>query len=441
MARRRRSRSRDSSESSEDSARDDSGQHALLNDEEHGSKPAQGGEEDADRRRRNAYILWGSVVVVLVIIVGVLVWLGMMGKLSFGGEGNPVASNATDTATQDSETNETSSPTNRLPDVAKTEESEEATTGDPSPTSKPENGTADKVVFTGDSNPTPTTTSISREEAIQSMMDGLDPKNWEGKQKPSPTVSVNWALYSNVPSTLPKETPKDVKQFRVNFKDMTNQDSLVSFLEKNQMILVDGARFDGDPLDYEYSAKQAKVADDCLLLTVKKGKENGVTYGAQIATKEKKIQYGLITTRAKLTSVQGIRQSIQFAFDKEDAIELGAPSSFYGSTQGITGLTPGLQMKVIQGDSVRQTFSYVRDVDSDFRDFTLFWTPYYVVMFVDGKSFGTSQISEGIPKRSAAIKWGVFCNGDNHYSAGPPEEDATMKIASIEGWYVTGPND
>ncbi|KAK4047630.1 hypothetical protein OIV83_005288 [Microbotryomycetes sp. JL201] len=446
MARHRRSRSRQSSESSHS---DDSDDHALLTDEEsgtehHRSASTNNARDEEDRRRRNSYIGWGAAAVVLVIIVGVLIWLGMTGKLSLGGGAStgPQETAAPASVTQSISSSSTSviATGEDLTDVTGTSE-----TSSPTATEKTlligTTDAKDKIVFTGDTAPAPTTEAGDKGPAGQ-LLEGLtkwqDGKTATTKEaKPTPTVSVNWDLYKNVPSTLPKEAPKDVQKLQVNFKDMTNDDSLVSFLEKKGLTLVDKTRFDSDPLDYEYNAKQAKVVDDSLQLTVKKGEENGVTYGAQIATTEKKIQYGLITTRVKLTAVPGIRQVIQFSFDKLDAIELGMPSSFYGSTQGIRGVTPGLQLQVVQGETTRRTFTYVRSVEEDWHDLSIMWTPHYVVMFVNGEAFGTSQIDEDVPKRSASIKWGAFSNGNEKYSLGPPEEDATFTIASIDGWFLT----
>ncbi|KAK4051763.1 hypothetical protein OIO90_004587 [Microbotryomycetes sp. JL221] len=433
------------SDGSSDGSSDDLLATSDSDKESRHQRPYANDDENASRRRIS-YIGWGVFCIVILVILGVLLWAAMTGKLGLGGAqksdhepgqgsmspDNDKAKTESDTLTESkttdltSETPPTTSPTvtDELEDLGTT-----ATT------------TTEKVHFTGDTGPTTTTDTETQEpketkEAGQPM-EQVHPKP---KQDPTPTVSVNWALYSNVPSTLPKDVPEGVHKVHVEFKAMTNKDSLVSFLEDNGMTLIDGKRIDSDPLDYEYKADLAKVEEGRVKLTVKKGEENGVTRGAQITTKEDKIQFGLITTRAKLSAIEGIRQVIQFAFDKEDAIEIGMPSSFYGSTRGITGVTAGMQTKVVNKDSSRVTFTtYGFSPEEDFHDYSVFWTPDYVVTFIDGKSFGTSQIEDTHLGGKASLRWAAWSNGNERFSVGPPPEDASFEIAWIDGWYLTKP--
>ena len=73
--------------------------------------------------------------------------------------------------------------------------------------------------------------------------------------------------------------------------------------------------------------------------------------------------------------------------------------------------------------------------DEQFHEYRFDWTPNSVVFYVDGQVM--HKMTENVPDSPGRLFMNHWSNGDPHWSAGPPKEDASMTISYIKAYFNT----
>lgn len=179
---------------------------------------------------------------------------------------------------------------------------------------------------------------------------------------------------------------------------------------------------------------------------------------AQLATRAENVTACLLTTRAKLSSIQGITQSCVSSSKQRcshltlvshtcrvqigNYLEMGMRSSYYSSTGGVRGVTPGIMATVLsdqEGGSGAVFYAdYVDDSGESFdpsegaHEYGLYWTPKFAAIYIDGVSWCSSfvnarpcrrgrslfffqmhakSIDKNVPQNPSQLHWNAFSNG------------------------------
>ncbi|ORY77184.1 hypothetical protein BCR35DRAFT_305448 [Leucosporidium creatinivorum] len=252
----------------------------------------------------------------------------------------------------------------------------------------------------------------------------------------SVTATYDWPGSA---STAPSETPSAATTLHIDFSTYDSVDtSLKDFLGNAGFQLADWSVKTDYPLDYAYTSDNVAVTDGALQLSVPKVDDGATSStGGHIYTTATDVGYGFFTTRARLTSVEGIRQTITYTSSDYSGIDCGMRSSFYSSTGGVRGVTPGVALTVQNLTSASMSFNDYRDDPSDaFHDYGVYWAPGLVQFFIDKEEYQT--IDFHTPTIPGTIHWAAFTVGDvnSQFTRGPPSDTAIYQIEWINGWYL-----
>ena len=66
-------------------------------------------------------------------------------------------------------------------------------------------------------------------------------------------------------------------------------------------------------------------------------------------------------------------------------------------------------------------------------EYRLDWLPGKTVYYLDG--IKQAELESNVPSTASSWIWNNWSNGDDGWSAGPPQQDNVLKIAKIEMWY------
>ncbi|TBU37975.1 concanavalin A-like lectin/glucanase [Dichomitus squalens] len=212
-----------------------------------------------------------------------------------------------------------------------------------------------------------------------------------------------------------------------------------------------------DPFPHTFVTDNVDIQDGYLTLKVSGPTAQGASVlSAEVGTYDSNILYGTFKTVAIASPVPGVVHGF-FTYKndcQESDIEL--LTSFY--TTGNTFVQPGLQLtnQNLQCDHTQNTHTQVAypadptaaehearvihpsiPFSSHLRSapYTLIWNSSATTYLFDGTVVAT--LNSNVPTEPSSFLWNSWSGGNERWSAGPPTQDAILKIKSISLDYET----
>ncbi|TBU21580.1 concanavalin A-like lectin/glucanase [Dichomitus squalens] len=194
-----------------------------------------------------------------------------------------------------------------------------------------------------------------------------------------------------------------------------------------------------DPFPHTFVTDNVDIQDGYLTLKVSGPTAQGASVlSAEVGTYDSNILYGTFKTVAIASPVPGVVHGF-FTYKndcQESDIEL--LTSFY--TTGNTFVQPGLQLtnQNLQCDHTQNTHTqvaYPADPTAAEHEYTLIWNSSATTYLFDGTVVAT--LNSNVPTEPSSFLWNSWSGGNERWSAGPPTQDAILKIKSISLDYET----
>jgi Glycosyl hydrolases family 16 len=193
---------------------------------------------------------------------------------------------------------------------------------------------------------------------------------------------------------------------------------------------------DGGPFTHSFTSSNVWIDDSFLNLRVPGRQTRSPLKCGEVQTVVGDIRYASVRTLAILSDVPGTCAGMFFYKDDTQEIDieyLSDPSSL--SNDG-ADFPPPLQY-TNQAIIAKGTPTYAKGPAPDdvttLHEYRIDWIPGRTSFFLDGvlqKSF-----TDNIPSKAGQWIWNHWTNGDQGFSAGPPEIDSVFKIQSIVMYY------
>ncbi|TFK85056.1 glycoside hydrolase family 16 protein [Polyporus arcularius HHB13444] len=229
------------------------------------------------------------------------------------------------------------------------------------------------------------------------------------------------------------------KTLSVDFSEYNSSMTVADFLFAKGFKIntydVDG----GDPYNRTYEADNVGIADGYLTMKVTGGTKPGSNVpSACIQTIDSNIVSGTFKTTAIASEVEGVCHGF-FTFEsnsQESDIEI-LTSFLYSGNDAVDG---GLQLtnQANNGNSsqnTRKAVPYPADPTAGEHEYTLEWSSGSSKFFFDGSEVAT--INENVPTAPSAFLVNAWSGGNPNFTAGPPTEDAILRVSKMEFMYET----
>ncbi|KAF6763223.1 concanavalin A-like lectin/glucanase domain-containing protein [Ephemerocybe angulata] len=222
------------------------------------------------------------------------------------------------------------------------------------------------------------------------------------------------------------------RQF-VDFSTAQAGQSASTLLSNNGFSISDWPVTDTPPaISHTFVPGNVALTNGALSLKVNAYSGSGNVIGAEFSTNEE-FTYVSVRTVQKSSSVPGVCEGNFFYKDQvaEIDFEILTSTIFQSSLAcvppGIWATTHPFKEGV---ESYSETFPFPFDPRADFHEYRVDWTPGIVRYYLDKNYVG--QITQNVPTVSGSWIWNAWSNGDPCWSAGPPTQDSTTLIRSIE---------
>ncbi|KPM43937.1 hypothetical protein AK830_g2575 [Neonectria ditissima] len=187
---------------------------------------------------------------------------------------------------------------------------------------------------------------------------------------------------------------------------------------------------------HTFTPSNVNVADGYLELLVDGGQTDMPYMSGEIVTDVQNILYASVRTVAILSEPAGVcngmffyksdtqESDIEWLSDK-DSESNGGKRKLWFTNQDANG----------DGKSTYRSFSPPSNPTTTEHEYRIDWTAGMTKFYVDGVKLW--QTKRDVPDEAGPWIWNNWSNGDEGWSAGPPETDAVFKIKSIEMYYNT----
>ncbi|TFK84527.1 glycoside hydrolase family 16 protein [Polyporus arcularius HHB13444] len=216
--------------------------------------------------------------------------------------------------------------------------------------------------------------------------------------------------------------------------------SVKKFLYDNQLnVATYTINKTADPYGRAFTLNNTDIQDGYLTMTVSGGTPPGGNVPSSgIRTAFNNILYGTFKTVAITSPVPGVCHGFFTYKNDSQETDIEILTAFY--TTGNDHVRPGLQLtnQNTSNDHSRNTHlavPYPADPTEAEHEYKIVWSQNETQQFFDGALIGTLETN--VPSVPSYFVWNSWSSGNDKWSAGPPTEDAILRIKSIELEYET----
>ncbi|KAI4160929.1 MAG: hypothetical protein L6R39_000135, partial [Caloplaca ligustica] len=190
-----------------------------------------------------------------------------------------------------------------------------------------------------------------------------------------------------------------------------------------------------NPLPGKIGSQGVNGGDPGLELRVSAGEpRGGAVRSGEVATARRDMKYGSFRAGIKYTGQNGTCGAFFFYQSDSQEIDVELLSKLYQEPTKAADL-----LLVIHADPDVPTNELFRPTTVGFRpadgyhEYRFDWNPERVNYYADGQFLWES--TAGVPSKGGGLTLNHWSNGDPGWSAGPPAQDARMKISYIKAYF------
>ncbi|RDX57385.1 concanavalin A-like lectin/glucanase [Lentinus brumalis] len=194
-----------------------------------------------------------------------------------------------------------------------------------------------------------------------------------------------------------------------------------------------------DPYGHQFRTENVDIQNGYLTLKVSGGTQpGGLVPSAEVGTYDSNILYGTFKTTAISSPVPGVCHGFFTYKDDCQEADIEILTSFYNT--GNTYVQPGLEL-TNQNTACDHTHNtntavpYPADPTTGEHEYTLEWSASAVKYYFDGQLVGT--LNTNVPSQPSSFLWNSWSGGNVKWTAGPPTQDAILRIKKIDLTYQT----
>ncbi|KAI0692981.1 concanavalin A-like lectin/glucanase [Cerioporus squamosus] len=194
-----------------------------------------------------------------------------------------------------------------------------------------------------------------------------------------------------------------------------------------------------DPYGRAFKADNLDMQDGYLTMKVVGGiPADGNVPSAGIRTADNNILYGIFNTTAITSPVAGVCHGFFTYKNDSQETDIEVLTAFYNTSNQYVHSGLQLTNQNTSNDHSRNTHlavPYPADPTEAEHVYTIVWTVNETKQYFDGKHIGT--LDTNVPSAPSYFVWNSWSSGNEKWSAGPPTEDAILRIKRIDLEYQT----